>query len=337
MMMIFSKHVHVSSLVRFERSRRGQGEEDSYKQLTSGACQVQKKKSLLVGWVLDSGKCGKNYAQYRQQLDLTRKSGVYEVWLSQKEALDKYGESQLKSMVQSGTIQTRRLASDPRFFEFKAVTQKMSTELSGTKGIEIRGGQKSIGNAELAQYSVMDVNQMVSTDFDFDGEGDAAVDGNKKALENDDLAKALKLKITDDKKTKPQEKVSGAIAKLEKMSQIDATDSKAAIKKKMIEFKNVLSKEEHSFLELAQALVDNKVKGPHLGQANMMNAELEKQCTEVGKVLKNSGAKKEEQKKVLLDSFALLNKAKSLKKSLKAKLPKKAKKATEEEEAEDAD
>ena len=123
-------------------SRKGQGEEDEYKKATSGACQVMKKKNLLCGWVLDAGKCGKHYKEWKMTLDVSRKSGVFGCWLTQKEAVDKFGEDQLKAIVQSGTIQSRRLATDPRFFEFRAVQERDSTELTGRKGVQVKGGQK---------------------------------------------------------------------------------------------------------------------------------------------------------------------------------------------------
>lgn len=322
---------------RFERSRKGMGEEDSYKAATSGSMQVMKKKNMLAGWVLDSGKFGKHYKEWQQEYDVTKKHGVYGMWLSQKEATDKFGEEQLKAMVQAGTIETRRLVTDPRFFEFRAVQQRDSTEVTGKKGIHVKGGQRQISNREVAEYSVMDVQGMLSTDFDFDQSGSGL---NSSGSGADDLAKALKIQAKPKLPIKNKAGCNKEDKKWETLSKIEAGDSKNDIKKKIMEFKNAMAKEESAINTMALELSDAKHK-KGLVIANKLVGELQSAVTSLNVLLKNTNAKKEDQKKHLMNAFALVGKAKAAKKELKVMLPKKEvkvagkAKASEDEEEDD--
>ena len=244
-----------------------------------------------------------------------------------KESFDKYGEDHLKAMVQAGTIQTRRLVTDQRFFEFRAVQQKDSTEITGKKGIDVRGGQRAISNEEVAAYSVMNVSDMVSTDFDFD---QIAGTGNSSGSAEDDLAKALKIK--DKKKLPIKDKSHGTALdkKWETMSKIEPGDSKTDIKKKILEFKTVMMKEETAFNTMALTFNDTKNK-KGLSIANSVVGELQNEIGMLNTLLKNPNVKREDQKKVLMTAFALLNQTKAKKKDLRAMLPKKAKNQKDEE------
>ena len=134
-----SKKDQMSLWKKFELDRQGHDPTDAqYKQATQGKNQLMKKRKMLRGWVLDKGMCGKHYKDCVISFAHEKPQSVEGVWLSQTEAVDKYGNQQLLAMYEAGTIMSRRMPSDPRFFEFKAVTQKENNKITGIKTTAVR-------------------------------------------------------------------------------------------------------------------------------------------------------------------------------------------------------
>jgi hypothetical protein len=302
--------------------------------------QTQKKKQMLAGWILDGGVCGKNFKSWMHEVSVKKTSGLFEDWLTQSEATTKYGEVQLKSMVEAGTIQVRRLASDPRFFEFRALSQKNSTVVTGAKTTSCQGDKKAISRDDMIAFSKVDPFNVTAQDFDLDDFASGLTSGSSKDKQvQDDLAKALKIKVT--LPSKPDKKAKAD--PLEVMSQISPGESKDAIKKKLVHFKAQLMSESSTMEKIALDLKSQKCT-KESNQAMKSFDALEKLGSKMAGLIKQSNPKKEDQKKLLLESYKEIMASKKVKTVLQKLLPKKsknkkeaAKDDEEPEEEEDAD
>ena len=315
-------------LHRFERSRKGSNEDDAYKTATAGThLSGIKKKKMLAGWVLDGGECGKNFKGFQMEFGLTKSAGVFTDWLSQQEATTKYGESQLKAMVAAGTIESRRFAKDPRFFEFKAASEKQSTVVHGGKTVTLSGPKMAITNDEVVAFSKVDTDQMMATDFDFDGDF-----VGYQPSQASDLAKALKMKDDVPKKDSKDPKHKGRDP-LEELSQVLPGDSKGAIKKKTLSFKEQIDKEVNMLQQMNLQLQLLK-KTKEQRETTKMIDLLEHVGSSLNLVIKATNPKKEDQKRVLLDGYKYIMQGKTLRKALTRLLPPRKKQAKEKEAGE---
>lgn len=281
-----------------------------------------KKKKMLAGWILDGGACGKTFKSWMHEVAVKKTSGVFTDWLTQTEATTKYGGDQLKAMVEAGTIQVRRLASDPRFFEFKAMTQRDSTAVSGEKKTGTSGEKKAISRDEMIQFSKLDPFSLTTDDFELDDsemhQGNSSSSNASKGIQ-DDLAKALKIKAPQNKvKSKGGQPKQDA---LEVMSKVLPGDTKEEIKKKMVSFKSKLMLESSSMEQLSMDLKGMK-KIKESNSAMKACDALEKLSVKISSLIKANNPKKEDQKKVLLDSYKEVMDAKKLKSELQKLVPK---------------
>jgi hypothetical protein len=220
-------------------------------------------------------------------------------------------------MVESGTIETRRMASDPRFFEFKAKTERESTVVAGIKRTATGGEKKSVTKDEIIAMSKIDVHSLMEADFELD---DGVTSGPSSNNLQDDLAKALgfKNKATNKDPAKPHKKLN----QLEVMSQVLPTDNKDEIKKKMLTFRAHLLQEENNMQKLKVELKTLK-KVKESMQASKMAGVLENASAKLNVVIKATNPKKEDQKDVLLLSYKEMVNSKALKTSLQKLIPKK--------------
>lgn len=281
-----------------------------------------KKKNMLVNWILDHGTCGKHFKQSLVTFGLTKSLGVNTAWLSQTEALTKYGKVQLQQMVEAGTILHRRMASDPRFFEFQALTEVASTQVIGTKVTSLKSsGSKALSNNDAITFGKLDLKSMTEKDFEVEALADAGSDDEDKDKDpNKDLLKALEIKPAKNagnpvKKNKKQDP-------LETMSKIGEKDGKADIKKKLMTFKRHLIMMESDM----QPLEDELKAGKHLKELACVKrflADTEGNLDTLNKLIKNASAKKEDQKNALLAAYATMQNGKSIKASVKKLLPSK--------------
>ena len=109
----------------FEASRHASKADEEYKETTKGAGK-DKKKAMLRSSCLDGGKCTKHYREQIQSMKLSKTDEDLISWLTQKQAVDTFGESELKETVKAGTIKMKKDPSDPRFYKFQLVEEKSS-------------------------------------------------------------------------------------------------------------------------------------------------------------------------------------------------------------------
>jgi hypothetical protein len=309
--------------LRFERSRKGSGEDEAYKKAVEGShLQVAKKKSMLAGWVLDKAQCGKNFKTFQMEAMISKSAGLYADWLSQREAEEKYGKEQLKAMVEAGTIECRRMKSDPRFWEFKAKTERESLVVHGHKKTTIiAGGQKAISNDEVLAFSKVKTSQLGDGDFEFT-EAAGGENAQGKLAIQDDLAKALNIKDKDKGNNNPSK--TPKANKWETMSQINAAESKDEIKAKLVLFKGGLVKEHADLQKISLDLKAEGKKKERLA-CNKLADKIEHLVGSLNALIKTGNAKREDQKKALPASYQMMKEAKDSKSSFKKHLPKKEK------------
>jgi hypothetical protein len=296
-----------------------------------------KKKNMLVNWILDHGTCGKHFKESLVTFGLTKSMGVNSAWLSQEEALTKYGKSQLQQMVAAGTILHRRMASDPRFFEFQAMTEVGSTHVVANKSTSIKSsGSKALSNNDAITFGKLDLKSLTEKDFELDALGDEA-SGDEAAEKdpNKDLLKALEIKVKG-KNVSNNEKKQKKTDPLEVMSRIGDKDGKADIKKKMMTFKKHLSLTESDMM----GYLDDLKAGKHVKELACVKrclADTETSLESLNKLIKNASAKKEDQKNALMAAYNTMQNAKSIKASVKKLLPKKLGKKKTKEATDDDD
>lgn len=147
------------------------GHAAKYNEITTGQGAMEKKNKLLRGWILDQGKCSQHYMSAVSIYSVTQTSKVESKWIPLHKAENLWGKEQLKMMVQAGTVKSRRMKTDKRFWEFCAFEESGSTEISNRKETRVDSQRsKAISNQQLVQFNQMDVNDMVASGFDF---GDA--------------------------------------------------------------------------------------------------------------------------------------------------------------------
>ena len=130
----------------FEQNRKETGTEGEYKEASTGAGQMKKKRALLRGWCMDKGQPGECYRKMLTTVSLSKKSGVEETWLTKAEALQKWGTDELKDRLQKGTIQARRNPMDKSYWEFKAIVQSESTFVHKNKETQYGTGWNEVGH-----------------------------------------------------------------------------------------------------------------------------------------------------------------------------------------------
>ena len=226
---------------KFERSRSASGFDQEYKECTKGS--HVKKNKMLLGWILDKTSCGKHFQDFKISFGISKTVEAGSTWLSQVEALAKYGKQQLGQMVEAGTIEYRRLATDPRFFEFRAWAQSDSAKVTGQKVSTVQSKRdKALTNDDMLAFSSMTAKGLLDRDFDMNiPKGDSSDSENEvESKIHQDLAKALDLKQKPASAKEPKQKKDP----LETMSQINKDDNQQAIKDKVLSFKQHMQKNE---------------------------------------------------------------------------------------------
>ena len=221
---------------KFEKSRKMEGQEQSYVQaLQGGPGSLEKKRKLLFLWIQNDKTCGERWREYIQKVSLVKSEGVKEKWLTTQEALARWGKDELWSRVQAGTIVSRRNPQDKRYWEFKSMQQVGKTETKKEKETKATcSGQMS--QATALEYHNMDFGALVEDDWNFQALGD---EEEEEDTEKKDLAKALGMKLPKEDNEKNKNKNN----EWEEASKISAADTKADILDKVMKFKAEIEKD----------------------------------------------------------------------------------------------
>lgn len=106
---------------KFEKSRKVEGQEESYQHaMKSGPGSLEKKRKLLFLWVQNDKTCGERYREYVEKMSLVKTEGVKQKWLTTQEAVSRWGKEELWSRVQAGTILARSAPRTKGFGSSKA-------------------------------------------------------------------------------------------------------------------------------------------------------------------------------------------------------------------------
>eukprot|EP00435_Cladocopium_sp_Y103_P051437 s539_g16.t1 len=147
---------------KFESSRSSSDQDKRYKEETTGAGSVAKKKSLLLRWAMDGAKCDEHYKGAMMKLGLDKSHGVERAWVSKKKCEEELRLEEMKARLAAGTLKWRRNPEDPRFFQFQAITEKEAIYLHKQK----EAHRKVQGPGNLAE--AMAFNQLMDDDDDLD-------------------------------------------------------------------------------------------------------------------------------------------------------------------------
>ena len=249
---------------KFEKSRKMEGQEQSYVQaLQGGPGSLEKKRKLLFLWIQNDKTCGERWREYIQKVSLVKSEGVKEKWLTTQEALARWGKDELWSRVQAGTIVSRRCPQDKRYWEFKSMQQVGKTETKKEKETKATcSGQMS--QATALEYHNMDFGALVEDDWNLQALGDEEAEED---TEKKDLAKALGMKLPKEDNEKNKQKSN----EWEEASKISAADTKADILDKVMKFKAELEKDKSQL----------ETKEYEAKKAGLKDSQLYKDCKEV--------------------------------------------------------
>jgi hypothetical protein len=252
---------------KFEKSRKVEGQEESYQHaMKSGPGSLEKKRKLLFLWVQNDKTCGERYREYVEKMSLVKTEGVKQKWLTTQEAVSRWGKEELWSRVQAGTILARRCPQDKRFWEFKSQQQVSKTEVQKVKETQV-GCSGKLDKQTALEYQNMDWGSLHEDAWDAtafgDGEEEEGDENNK------DLAKLLGVKLPKDERVDKEKNQKEK--EWEEASKISAGDSKSDILDKVMKFKAEIEKDKSQL----------ETKEYEAKKAGLKEPQLYKECQEV--------------------------------------------------------
>ena len=252
---------------KFEKSRKVEGQEESYQTaMKAGPGSLEKKRKLLFLWVQNDKSCGERYREYVEKLSLLKTEGVKQKWLTTQEALSRWGKEELWSRVQAGTIKARKCPQDKRFWEFRKEQQVSKTEVQRLKETQV-GCSGKLDKTTALEYQNMDWGNLVEDDWDVTALGDGEEDGEDES--NKELAKVLGMKLPKDEKVDREKNTKEK--EWEEASKISAGDTKSNILDKVMKFKAEIEKDKSQL----------ETKEYEAKKAALKDPQLFKECQEV--------------------------------------------------------
>ena len=287
---------------KFEYCRKQDGQEETYKKTTEGTGGNKKKKRLLLGWCQDSGSCGEMYKEYMHNISVTKSNLMDREWVSSKKMIDELGEREFKMRVEAGTIKFHKNPEDPRFFQFRKVTERESVGLHEQK-VGARKVSAKTGQEDLVAFHGMDFGDVTEGNFTFDGEQASA---SQDAGPETELYASMGWKAPKDPSQgnpKPGKK-----DKWEELSGITDENS-GQIKDKILNFKSELGKDLVVLEDLAERVQDKGIKK----DVNKQVLKAKESLKHLENLLKNKKFEKTKTASALVDALQVLKETKSRK------------------------
>ena len=267
---------------KFEASRKSSGWEEKYKQETTGAGSMVRKKNLLRSWCLDGGKCSEMYKKAFASISLERSHGVEKEWISKKKMEEELGLEEMKARIEAGTLKWRRNPEDVRFFQFQKLSEKEALAVKKSQGAT-RTASASASLKDMVSFDQLMGEDVDEEDFGFGAEEGSGTEGMDK-----DLAKALGLK-----ESKGKDNTNKKADKWAELSQVQDGSRAGEIEEKLVKFKTEISKDLASLEGGAFALAK---KGGDKGLQKAVKSAKQKAQEVLGeleKLLGKKGAKRE--------------------------------------------
>jgi len=157
---------------RFELTRRAEGNDTTYKTMTSGAGSQARKHQLLKAWLSDGLTTkGATYKTITSTYTVEKKEGLDGEWRPMQHMINTYGKQELAALVESGAILVRKHPKDPRFYQFKDEIQKESLSSSQKKALQGRH-ESTTGTNEFLNFMKSDMSGLpanILMDYDMTG------------------------------------------------------------------------------------------------------------------------------------------------------------------------
>ena len=205
---------------KYEKQRHMDGTQKEYEVATAGAGKRSKAHQLLRIFIKTGSTKSQEHRRLCASLTNSVEHSVEEEWLSQHEAVAKWGIQELRHRVIAGTIKVRQCPDDPRFGEFKAVKEKKkdSTVAVHSVGIESRGGSDKDALMKFMQSIKTTPNQKMQIEMEEDPIDADTPDAWSKKISPKGLKDKPLLSLTDQLEVNEQEDPEDVIEALETQS-----------------------------------------------------------------------------------------------------------------------
>ena len=121
----------------FELSRKSEACDKDFRDATSGAGSLQKKRALLKAWLVDGGSCrGQCYKEQFSSINVMHSDRYDASWQPLQYMITKHGKTELAGLVESGAIVVRQNPKDHRYYQFKEESTTETWATTHSKGVQ---------------------------------------------------------------------------------------------------------------------------------------------------------------------------------------------------------
>ena len=210
---------------KFQSTRKSEGTEAAYLDATKGTGRNAKTKTLMKMWLKHGSSKHPVMIQHMTELRSTDSFRSTEEWKPLEAMKQKYGAEELKARVHGGSILVRKSESDPRFPEFRDLSEKKESKTQKVKSkqawLDGKGAWddfQTMGDLEVSGH----------LELEFHNEADKGEAETEEEGEDENDAKALALSFIcpeETKKGKKEAAVKDALKTFETASALEDKDS----------------------------------------------------------------------------------------------------------------
>ena len=243
---------------KFQSMRKSEGTEIAYQDATKGVGRNGKTKTLMKMWLKHGSSKHPVMIQHMTELRTTDTFRSKEKWLPLESIKQKYGAAELKARVRGGSILVRKSESDPRFPEFRDLSEEKETETQKLKSKQSWLDGKGAWD-DFQAMGDLDVSGHFQLEFNNEDDQEALEDDEEQE-EEDAQALALSLLCPEEtKKGKKQAAVKDALKSFEIASALQDKDSVPA--KALVACQKKLQKHLGQLVKKASGSVKTEPKG----------------------------------------------------------------------------
>ena len=209
---------------KFQSTRKSEGTEAAYHDATKGVGRNGKTKTLMKMWLKHGSTKHPVMIQHMTELRSTDSFRSTEEWKPLEAMKQKYGANELKARVNGGSILVRKSESDPRFPEFRDLSEKKESKTQKVKSKQAWLDGKGAWD-DFQAMGDLEVSGHLELDFHNEADKDEE-DTDEEEQENDAKALALSFICPEDtKKGKKEAAEKDALKSFETASALQDKDS----------------------------------------------------------------------------------------------------------------
>lgn len=244
---------------KFQSTRKSEGTEAAYLDATKGTGRNAKTKTLMKMWLKHGSSKHPVMIQHMTELRSTDSFKSTEEWKPLEAMKQKYGAEELKARVHGGSILVRKSESDPRFPEFRDLSEKKESKTQKVKSkqawLDGKGAWddfQAMGDLEVSGHLQLEFHNEADK-----GEADTEEEGED---ENDAKALALSFICPEEtKKGKKEAAVKDALKTFETASALEDKDS--VPQKALVSCQKKLQKHLGQLVKKASGSLKDDLKG----------------------------------------------------------------------------